>query len=79
MNCKKCGKEIVGQIKRYCDECKSNSTMSIRSANKEIEEKPEKRPRVFSFGYILLIIFIITVTFMASCFVGFAIGPVLPI
>lgn len=107
MNCKRCGKEIVGEIQRYCNECKrelrgeeplmpTNSLeeekyKEVQAINESKEEVPqeviqdeispkkEKKHRIFSFGYILLVIFIIILTFLASCVVGFSLGPVLPI
>lgn len=86
MNCKRCGKEIVGEIQRYCNECKREvrgeepvKTLEKEAYRETISKKKEKKHRIFSLGYILLVIFIIALTFLASCVVGFAIGPVLPI
>nr|WP_302598636.1 hypothetical protein [uncultured Cellulosilyticum sp.] len=108
MNCKRCGKEIVGEIQRYCNECKREvrgeepvktlekeayretiskkeekmvceEIVSPPAKEEEVSQKKEKKHRIFSLGYILLVIFIIALTFLASCVVGFAIGPVLPI
>lgn len=119
MNCKRCGKEIIGDIQRYCNDCKrelrgEEPVKLHRSPDKEavlekalnekvekevkievkkevekeihteemIEEKgkkKEKKHRIFSFGYILLVLFIIIITFLVSCMAGFAMGPILPL
>lgn len=114
MNCKRCGKEIIGDIQRYCNDCKrelrgEEPIKTNRSADKEkvlneekavkeesleqeivkethTEEIPEKtvkkkekKSRIFSFGYILLVLFIIIITFLVSCMAGFAMGPILPL
>lgn len=123
MNCKRCGKEIVGEIQRYCNDCKrelkgqsrvdetsktqrdskkvelakqikeqpgkfskelkqveqTKKTEKALNDNVQTENKKEKKSRIFSFGYVLLIIVMMLVAFLISVVIGFSIGPVLPI
>lgn len=41
MKCKKCGKEIIGEIQRYCPECKKKLEMQKMS-----EEKAAPQPTI---------------------------------
>lgn len=91
MNCKKCGKEIVGEVKRYCNECKSDSIETRETEPSQKEKKSKKAPKekepkekaprskVFTLGYVLLIFLVIVITFFLAYKIGFTIGPVLPI